>query len=95
MIRVSVMYPGPGKFNFDYYANEHMQLVHKLLDPFGLVKSEVDKGVESAAYIAVGHLIFNSMEEMQRGLQAHDPKLKADLPNFTDIEPQFQVSEIL
>ena len=57
MIRVSVLYPRPGKFNFDYYAKDHMQLVHKLLDPFGLVKSEVDKGVESSPYLAVGHLI--------------------------------------
>ena len=95
MIRVSVMYPRPGKFSFDYYANEHMKLVHKLLGPFGLVKSEVNKGVESAPYIAVGHLVFNTIEDMQRGLQAHDPDLKADLVNFTDIQPQFQVSEIL
>jgi uncharacterized protein (TIGR02118 family) len=95
MIRVSVLYPRPGKFNFEYYAKEHMQLVHKLLDPFGLVHSEVNRGAESAPYLAVGHLVFNSAEEMQQGLQAHDPDLKADLPNFTDIEPQFQVSEIL
>ena len=95
MIRVSVLYPRPGEFNFDYYAKEHMQLVHKLLGPFGLVKSEVNKGVESAPYLAVGHLIFNTIEEMQRGLQAHDPDLMADLVNFTDIQPQFQVSEII
>ena len=95
MIRVSVMYPRPGKFNFDYYAKEHMKLVHSLLNPFGLIKSEIDKGVESAPYVAVGHLIFNSIEDMQKGLQAHDPKLQADLVNFTDINPQFQVSEIL
>ena len=95
MIRVSVMYPRPGKFDFNYYANEHMQLVHKLLGPFGLVKSEVDKGMESAPYIAVGHLLFNTIEDMQRGLEAHDPDLAADKVNFTDIEPQFQVSEIL
>lgn len=95
MIRVSVLYPRPGKFNFDYYAKEHMQLVHKLLGPFGLVKSEVNKGLESAPYLAVGHLIFNTIEDMQRGLQAHDPDLMADLVNFTDIQPQFQMSEIL
>jgi uncharacterized protein (TIGR02118 family) len=89
------MYPRPGKFNFDYYAKEHMKLVHSLLNPFGLIKSEIDKGVESAPYVAVGHLIFNSIEDMQKGLQAHDPKLQADLVNFTDINPQFQVSEIL
>jgi uncharacterized protein (TIGR02118 family) len=95
MIRVSVLYPRPGKFDFGYYAKEHMQLVHKLLNPFGLVKSEIDKGVESSPYLAVGHLIFNSIEDMQKGLQAHDPDLQADLVNFTDIQPQFQVSEII
>ena len=95
MIRVSVLYPRPGKFDFDYYAKDHMQLVHKLLDPFGLVKSEVDRGVESSPYLAVGHLIFNTIEDMQRGLQAHDPKLATDKDNFTDIQPQFQVSEII
>jgi uncharacterized protein (TIGR02118 family) len=95
MIRVTVLYPRPGKFDFDYYAKEHMQLVHKLLSPFGLVKSEVDKGLETSPYIAVGHMIFNSIQDMQKGLQAHDPDLNADLVNFTDIQPQFQISEII
>jgi uncharacterized protein (TIGR02118 family) len=95
MIRVSVMYAKGGKFDFDYYVNKHMALVHKLLDPFGLVKSEVDKGVGDSPYMAIGHLVFNAMEDMQKGLQAHDPKLAADLVNFSDVKPQFQVSEII
>ncbi len=95
MIRVSVLYPQGGKFDFDYYVNKHMKLVHKLLDSFGLVKTEVDKSVGTAPYIAVGHLIFNTIEEMQKGLQAHDPELAADLVNFSDVQPQFQVSEII
>ncbi len=95
MIRVSVLYPQGGKFDFDYYVNNHMKLVHKLLDPFGLVKTEVDKSVGTAPYTAMGHLIFNTLEEMQKGLQAHDPELAADLANFTDIKPQFQISEII
>ena len=95
MIRVSVLYPRPGKFDFEYYAKEHMKIVHRLLDPFGLVESEVNKGVESAPYLAVGHLVFKTIEDMQRGLEAHDPELAADMVNFTDIQPQFQVSEIL
>ena len=45
--------------------------------------------------MAIGHLVFNTMEDMQKGLQAHDPKLAADLPNFSDVKPQFQVSEII
>jgi uncharacterized protein (TIGR02118 family) len=95
MVRVSVLYPQGGKFDFDYYVKKHMKLVHKLLDPCGLVKTEVDKGDRTAPFIAMGHLIFNSMEEMQKALQAHDSELSADLINFTNIEPQFQISEIV
>ncbi len=95
MIRVSVLYPQGGKFDFDYYANQHMALVHKLLDSYGLVKTEVDRSVGTAPFLAIGHLIFNTIEDMQKGLQAHDPELAADLVNFTDIQPQFQVSEII
>lgn len=97
MIRVSVLYPQGGKFDFDYYINKHMKLVHKLLDPFGLVRTEVDKGIESdqTPYMAVGHLVFKSIEDMKKGLEAHDPELSADGVNYTDVKPGFQVSEII
>jgi hypothetical protein len=73
-----------------------MKLAHKLLDPFGLVSSEVNRSAgPSSPFMAVGHLIFTTLEEMQKGLQAHDPELAADLVNFTDVQPQFQVSEII
>jgi len=32
---------------------------------------------------------------MQKGLEAHDPELRADLVHFTDVTPEFQVSEII
>jgi uncharacterized protein (TIGR02118 family) len=95
MVRVSVLYPHNGRFDFEYYVNKHMKLVHKLLDSFGLVRSEVDRGIGDVPYIAAGHLIFASVEEMQKGLQAHDPELAADIVNYTDIKPQFQISEIV
>lgn len=95
MIRVSVMYAKGAKFDFDYYVKTHMKLVHDLLDPFGLVQTEVNKGVGDSPFVAIGHLVFNTLEDMQRGLAEHDPKLAADVVNFTDAKPQFQVSEIL
>ena len=95
MIRISVMYPKGGKFDYDYYVNKHMKLVHQCLDSFGLVKTEVNKGIGDSPFMAIGHLVFNTMEDMQKGLQAHDPKFAADLVNFTDVQPQFQVSEII
>ena len=95
MIRVSVLYPKPGKFDFDYYATKHMAMVHKLIDSYGLVESEVNKGVGDSPYVAVGHLIFRSLEDMAKALEAHDKDFAADGPNYTDIQPQFQVSEIV
>lgn len=94
MIRVSVLYPKGGKFDFDYYSNKHMQLVHKLIDGYGLVSTEVDKGIGDSPYMAIGHLLFNSVEDMEKALQAHDADFAADVVNFTDVQPQFQVSEI-
>jgi uncharacterized protein (TIGR02118 family) len=95
MIRVSVLYPQGGKFDFDYYVNKHMRLVHKLLDSYGLVKTEVDKGIGTVPFAAAGHLVFKTIEDMQKALQDHDPELAADLVNFTDVKPQFQISEIV
>src|SRR5262249_11372476 len=47
MIRVSVLYPTSEgkKFDVDYYVNKHMKLVRERLTAFGLVRTEVDKGV--------------------------------------------------
>lgn len=101
MIRVSVMYPNQGgKFDIDYYLSKHVGLVHRLLDPYGLTRVEVDKGISTAPpeapapYVAIAHLVFESLDKMQEGLKAHDAELAADLPNFTDIQPQFQISEM-
>lgn len=103
MIRVSVMYPsGEGKkFNHDYYANQHMGLVHKRLDSLGLIRTEVDKGVAGGApgdtppYAAIGHVYFSSLAAFQAAMKPHGKELFDDVPNFTDIDPQVQISEII
>jgi uncharacterized protein (TIGR02118 family) len=103
MIRVSVMYPnGEGKkFDHAYYANQHMSLVHKRLDSLGLVRTEVDKGVAGGApgapapYAAIGHVYFNSIAEFQAAMKPHGKELFDDVPNFTNITPQVQISEII
>jgi uncharacterized protein (TIGR02118 family) len=103
MIRVCVMYPsGDGKkFDHDYYVNKHMPLVHRRLDSLGLVRTEVDKGVAGGApgapapYAAVGYVYFNSIVEFQAAMKPHGKELFDDLPNFTNITPQVQISEII
>jgi uncharacterized protein (TIGR02118 family) len=103
MIKVTVLYPNKpgGKFDFDYYTKKHMKLVNEKFGPMGLVKTEVDKGLGGrgpgapAPYVAIGHMMFNSLEDFQKAEAAHGQDLGADIPNFTNIEPQFQASEIV
>jgi uncharacterized protein (TIGR02118 family) len=103
MVRVSVMYPaGDGKkFDHDYYVNKHMALVRQRWGGMGLRKIEVDKGLAGGApgskapYVAVGHVFFGSVEEFQKAAAAHGKELFGDVPNFTDIQPQVQIAEVI
>ena len=103
MIRVSVMYPNkPGaKFDWAYYLNKHIVAASQKLSPFGMVRGEVDKGIGTARpdapapYLVMAHMYFNNIGDVQKGLSAHGGELMADIPNFTDIQPQVQISEIL
>ena len=102
MIRVSVMYPNDPekKFDMDYYINKHIPLVHEKLDPIGLVKTEVEKGLTGQGeetdppYCAIGCLFFNTMDDFQKML-AYNDELMSDIPNFTDIIPAIQISDII
>jgi uncharacterized protein (TIGR02118 family) len=101
MIRVSVMYPNaPGKkFDWDYYLSKHIPAV-RALTTMGLVRVEVDKGIASAQpgvaapFLAIAHMYFNTVEDVQRFMSG-GAELMADLPNFTDIQPQAQISQIV
>ena len=101
MIKVTVAYPTEGDKNFDldYYVETHMALVTRLLTPLGLIKVEVDKGISGTdpnsppPYVCVGHVYFNSADEVHEALKTHGPEILGDIKNYTDIEPTFQISE--
>ena len=102
MFKVSVMYPNQegSRFDFDYYRTTHMELVKNHLSPFGLVKTGVDKGVsggngQPAPYLCIGHLYFDSQDGYDRGMVGAAYVLRGDIPNFTNITPIRQISEIL
>ncbi len=103
MIRVSVLYPNESgkKFDLDYYVKKHMKLVHDRWGGLGLVRIEVDRGVAGggpgapAPFAAVGQVYFNSLAEYQAAAKQHGKELFADVPNFTDIAPQVQISEVI
>ena len=103
MIRVTVSYPNESgkKFDWDYYMSTHIPLVHEHLDSLGLIKCEVDKGLSAPdpsappAFIAVAHLTFNTVDEVHEAFKAVGRPVMGDIPNYTDIQPTIQISEIV
>jgi len=102
MIKVSVMYPYEkgAKFDFDYYRTKHMDLVHKHLKSYGLIKTEVDRGISGGGdapppYVSVGNLYFETRDGYDKGMAQCGSILRGDIPNFTSITPTRQISEVL
>jgi uncharacterized protein (TIGR02118 family) len=102
MIKVSVLYPDEvgKKFDMSYYLNSHILLVSETLGD-ALINANYDKGLaggdpgSSAPFVAIANLFFNSMEEFGQAFAGGASILMADLPNFTDIEPVIQISEVI
>jgi len=102
MVVFTVLYPyAPGKrFDMDYYVEKHLGLVKEKVGS-ALKAVSVDKGLSgpepgsAPAYAAICRLVFKSVEDIATHLAPHDATFAADVPNFTDITPQFQISELV
>jgi len=103
MVRLSVPYPAtPGsKFDWDYYLGPHVALVHRLWDPLGLVKLEIDRGVAGlppgapAPFHAIGYLTFPTMGDLQMALISSAAELIADQARYTDVQSVVMISEVI
>ncbi len=103
MIRVTVSYPNApaARFDLDYYLATHMPLVDQRMKPHGLRSWSVTKGIGGGApgspapFLMTATMDFDSIDQVQAGMGAEGPTLMADLPNFTNIQPQIQIDEIL
>lgn len=102
MIKVSVMYPSrpDGRFDMEYYRTRHVPLVIERCD--GAIKrGEIERGIAGAVegsgapFCVAAHMLFDSAEAMQQSFGRHMAEFVADLPNFTNIEPTVQISEVL
>ncbi len=102
MIRITALYRNEegARFDFDYYLNTHMVMAEQLLGDFGLLRWESEKCVRKLDgsdpdYVCITRLDFSGLEELERGLERHTEELRADFANYTNIEPELQVSEIV
>jgi uncharacterized protein (TIGR02118 family) len=101
VIKVSVLYPNrPGaKFDMNYYCEKHMPMVQQKLGS-ACKRVSVEQGIAGmppgapAAFIAMGHLYCDSAEAFQAAFAPHAQHIMGDIPNYTDIEPTIQISEV-
>jgi len=50
---------------------------------------------QPAPFIVIANLTFKSMETFQQSFGANAEKILADLPNFTNAQPQVQISKVV
>jgi len=101
MIKVSVLYPRTEGSNFDmqYYCENHMPMVRKKLGA-ACKGVTVEQGLGGAApgtpppFVALGHLLFDSVESFQTAFGPHAESIMGDIPNYTAIAPTIQISEV-
>ncbi len=100
-IKVGIYYPGgEGKtFDMDYYSEKHMPMAAKLFGEH-LKAMLIDKGLTGASpespatYLAIGYFYFKDLQTFQEQMGKHSETLRADVPNYTNIQPVIQVSTV-
>src|ERR1700749_1232001 len=101
MVVCSIVYPnGPdARFDFDYYLTKHIPLVTGVLRAHsGYRGTRVEKGITGAApgtpaaYLAVCHFAFDSIENYRAALLPRADDIRADVANYTNVAPVIQFS---
>jgi uncharacterized protein (TIGR02118 family) len=101
MVKVSVLYPNTAgcKFDMTYYLTKHMPMVKQKLGA-ACKSMAVEEGVAGGApgapatYVAMGHLYFDSSDAFQSAFAPHAQDILGDIPNYTNIQPTIQISEV-
>ncbi len=104
MIRISILYPNSkgSRFDLSYYVKTHMPMSIDLLSAHPSFRGvSVEHGLgggvpgTEAAYVAMCHFLFDSVEDFMAAFTPHAARLQGDMRNYTDIEPVIQFNEVL
>jgi uncharacterized protein (TIGR02118 family) len=101
VIKVSVLYPNTAgaSFDMDYYLDRHMPIVRNKMGAV-LKGVNVEQGLGGgepgapATYVAMGHLLFDSVDAFQAAFAQHGPAILSDIPNYTNTQPTVQISQV-
>ena len=102
MIKVSVMYAYQPNvwFDHDYYRRRHLPLIKSRMGA-ALKYYTIDKGLADrngnspGAYVAMCHLLCDSVDEYRLAFAPHADEIDGDIRNFTAVTPTIQISEVV
>jgi conserved hypothetical protein len=101
MLCVTAIYPNApdSRFDTDYYLNAHTKLARGLLEQHGLTDIRTSIGIAAldgspAPYWAISEMHFASRDRFDAAMSANGDTLFADLPNYTNVDPILQFSEL-
>jgi uncharacterized protein (TIGR02118 family) len=102
MIKVSVIYPSkPGvQFDHEYYRTKHLPLIKRRMGA-ALKYYAIDKGLSDkdgkplGVYVAMCHLLCDSLDTYQSSFGPHAQEIRADVANFTNVASIHQISEVV
>ena len=99
-VSLQVIYPvAEGTtFDHDYYASKHMEIVGEHMGPH-VDKTVVTKGLAGgpdvpAPFHAIATMTFADQGALDAAMAAAGPAL-ADIPNFTNSQPQMLIGEVV
>jgi uncharacterized protein (TIGR02118 family) len=104
VIKISILYPNGPDTHFDmaYYLEHHMPLAIQLLGAHpGYRGVTVERGLAGAVpgadapFAALCHFSFDSLGEFMAAFTPHTAELQGDIPNYTNIAPTIQISEVV
>jgi uncharacterized protein (TIGR02118 family) len=101
MIKVSILYPSKpeSRFDVDYYLTVHMPMAARLLGS-AVTEISIEIGIgggianEPAPYAAIVGFTCDSVNAFMTAFAPVAGQLQGDIPNYTDIAPVIQISEI-
>ena len=102
MIKVSVLYPNTAgsKFDMDYYLKSHTPMVQQKLGA-ALKSVAIEEGIAGGGpgtqptYRVLCHLGFDSVDSFNAAFAPHAQAIMGDIPNYTDVSPVLQISEVV
>ena len=89
---MTILYPksDDATFDMDYYTSTHMPMVAKAIsaDSWGAMSVNTDK------HVAMGWLLFESMDTYNAGMAAQGTEIRADVANYTNQQPEVLMGEV-